>query len=116
MIKPKNRFAYISYISYIFARNKKRAMEAAIIPKKRKVIDIPEDIFKYLSIKAAANGMNLKRYIENLIAKDVEDIDDSATYRQLIKNDPEGLSPASEEEQQAFRKWLEAERQITKHP
>lgn len=91
-------------------------MEAAIIPKKRKVIDIPEDIFKYLSIKAAANGMNLKRYIENLIAKDVEDIDDSATYRQLIKNDPEGLSPASEEEQQAFRKWLEAERQITKHP
>lgn len=91
-------------------------MEATIIPKKRKVIDIPEDTFKYLSIKAAANGMNLKRYIENLIAKDVEDIHDSATYRQLIKNDPEGLSSASEEEQQAFRKWLETERQITKHP
>ena len=50
--------------------------------------------------------MNLKKYIENLIAKDVEDIDDSATYQQLIKTDPEGLSPASEEEQEQFRKWL----------
>lgn len=76
------------------------------MPKKRKVIDIPENVFKYLSIKAAANGMNLKKYIENLIAKDVEDIDDSATYQQLIKTDSEGLSPASEEEQQQFRKWL----------
>ncbi len=76
------------------------------MPKKRKVIDIPENVFKYLSIKAAANGMNLKKYIENLIAKDVEDIDDSATYQQLIKTDSEGLSPASEEEQEQFRKWL----------
>ena len=31
-------------------------MEATIMPKKRKVIDIPENVFKYLSIKAAANG------------------------------------------------------------
>ena len=81
-------------------------MEATIMPKKRKVIDIPENVFKYLSIKAAANVMNLKKYIENLIAKDVEDIDDSATYQQLIKTNPEGLSPASEEEQEQFRKWL----------
>ena len=36
----------------------------------------------------------------------MEDIDDSATYQQLIKTNPEGLSPASEEEQEQFRKWL----------
>ena len=52
------------------------------MPKKRKVIDIPENVFKYLSIKAAANGMNLKKYIENLIAKDVEDID-AVSYTHL---------------------------------
>lgn len=81
-------------------------METVITPKRRKVIDIPENVFKYLSIKAAANGMNLKKYIENLIAKDVEDIDDSTTYEQLKKSDPAGLSAASEKEQQEFRKWL----------
>lgn len=76
------------------------------MPKKRKVIDIPEDVFRYLSVKAAAKGTNLKQYIENLLAKDVEDIDDSETYRKLLKSESDGAFPASEEEQKEFRKWL----------
>lgn len=57
------------------------------IIKKRNVFDIPDNIFRCLSIKAAAKGMNLKDYIEGLLEKDVEDmvgnIDD--VERLLIK-------------------------------
>ncbi|NDV83449.1 hypothetical protein [Bacteroides sp. 51] len=45
--------------------------------KKRKVIDIPEDIFPALSVKAALNGQNLKNYIESLLVNDVADIKDT---------------------------------------
>ena len=38
-------------------------MELAVKTRRRKVIDIPEDVFRYLSIKAVAQGTNLKRYI-----------------------------------------------------
>ena len=45
--------------------------------KKRKLIDIPEDIFRELTLKAALNGQNLKNYIESLLAKDVADINET---------------------------------------
>ena len=80
------------------------------IVTKRKVIDIPEDVFKCLSVKAAAQSTNLKRYIENLLVKDAEEMlasmDDDKAYKWLSENDPEGLEPASTEEQMKFRKWL----------
>ena len=80
------------------------------IVTKRKVIDIPEDVFKCLSVKAAAQSTNLKRYIENLLVKDAEEMlasmDDDKAYKWLSENDPEGLGPASTEEQMKFRKWL----------
>jgi hypothetical protein len=79
-------------------------METVAKITKRKVIDIPEDIFRYLSIKAAASGTNLKRYIEELLVKDVEDMDDSETYVYLSKIRPEGYIMLSEEEQKAFEK------------
>ncbi len=79
-------------------------MEATMMPKKRKVIDIPEDVFKYLSIKAASNGTNLKKYIEMLLAKDVEDIDDSETYKYLCKSRPEGQVLLTDKEQTEFEK------------
>lgn len=105
--KIKVCMVYIIYILYICIEILKYLdMEAIMTPKKRKVIDIPEDVFKYLSIKAATRGTNLKKYIESLLAKDVEDIDDSETYRQLLKSDPDGLLPASKEEQKEFRQWL----------
>lgn len=79
------------------------------IKNKRKVIDIPEDIFRYLSIKAAASGTNLKKYIEGLLAKDVEDLedmDDSETYAYLSKTRPEGHIMVDDKEQQEFEEWL----------
>lgn len=82
-------------------------MEATITPKRRKVIDIPEDVFKYLSIKAAASGTNLKKYIEALLAKEVEDIDDSETYKYLCETRPEGNILLNEKETREFMNWLE---------
>lgn len=46
-------------------------MDTTVKATRRKIIDIPEDIFRYLSVKAAMQGTNLKRYIEGLLAKDV---------------------------------------------
>ena len=34
---------------------------------RRKIIDIREDVYRFLSIKAAASGTNLKNYIETLL-------------------------------------------------
>lgn len=103
--KIKLRTLYISYISCIFVE-KNAIMETTIKPTKRKVIDIPEDIFRYLSIKAAASGTNLKNYIENLLAKEVEEMDDSETYAYLSKTRPEGHVMVSDEEKQKFEEWL----------
>ena len=61
-------------------------MDTAI--KKRKVIDIPEDL--------------LVRDVEDLVAN----MDDEQAYKWLSKHEPEGLVPASKKEQEAFRKWL----------
>ena len=57
---------------------------------RKKLIDIPENVFRNLSIKAAANGTNLKKYIENLLVKDATDIDDNKIYAYLSNTIPEG--------------------------
>lgn len=69
------------------------------------VIDISADTFRFLSIKAAGKGMNLKKYIENLFQKDVEDleaIDDNNLYSHLMRNIPDGLVTADKNEQDEF--------------
>ena len=70
-------------------------MDTTVKATRRKIIDIPEDIFRYLSVKAAMQGTNLKRYIEGLLAKDVEDMlagmDDNDAYRWLSKNEPDRI-------------------------
>lgn len=100
---------YISYILYIFVEKNKN-MELAVKTSRRKVIDIPEDVFRYLSIKAVAQGTNLKRYIENLLAKDAEDMltamDDNEAYAWLIRNEPDGLVAINEKEQTTFEQKL----------
>ena len=87
-------------------------MDTTIKLTKRKVIDIPEDIFRFLSVKAAMQGTNLKRYIESLLAKDVEDMiagmDDSEAYRWLSKHEPDGHVKVGEKEKQDFEN-LESE-------
>ncbi len=73
---------------------------------KRKNIDIREDVFNFLSIKAAAAGTNLKNYIETLLEKDVEDMDENATYQYLLKTRPDGNIALSEQEADDFENWL----------
>lgn len=85
-------------------------MDTAIKVTKKKVIDIPEDIFRYLSMKAAWQGTNLKKYIEGLLVKDVEDIvanmDDSEAYKWLSEHEPEGHVMVSKAEKHDFENWL----------
>lgn len=73
---------------------------------RKKLIDIPENVFRNLSIKAAANGTNLKKYIENLLAKDATDIDDNKIYAYLSNTIPEGHKTANEQEKKEFENWL----------
>ncbi|WP_277236170.1 hypothetical protein [Phocaeicola salanitronis] len=89
-------------------------MDTTVKATRRKIIDIPEDIFRYLSVKAAMQSTNLKRYIEGLLAKDVEDMlagmDDNDAYRWLSKNEPDGHVRVGEKEKQDFENWLGIER------
>lgn len=75
---------------------------------KRKLIDLPEDTFRNLSIMAAAEGKSLKAYIESLLISEAKTMSDEDIYNQLVKSAPDGKEIASAEEQQAFEKWLEA--------
>lgn len=73
---------------------------------RKKIIDIPESVFRTLTIKSAAKGTNLKNYIENLVIRDAEDLEDAKDYAFLCKNNPEGNIPLDEEQQKAFEKFL----------
>lgn len=83
-------------------------METAIInnPLRKKTIELPESILHNLAQKAAEKKTSLKKYMESILTSNAEDLDDAETYARLAKEQPEGLNPAPEEEQQAFRKWL----------
>ena len=81
-------------------------MNTIALHKKKKLIELPDDVFMFLSIKAAASGTNLKRYIEMLCAKDVEDANDAAIYQQLLQNRPEGNVMLEANEQADFENWL----------
>lgn len=82
-------------------------MDTAALRTKRKNIDIREDVFHLLSIKAAASGTNLKNYIETLLEKDVEDINEAAIYRYLCDTKPDGNQVLNEKETEEFEKWLD---------
>ena len=81
-------------------------MNTAAVQTKRKNIDIREDVYRFLSIKAAASGMNLKSYIEALLEKEVEDMNEAATYQYLCNVRPDGDVELSEEETKDFENWL----------
>lgn len=81
-------------------------MSTSTIQTRRKNIDIREDVFNYLSIKAAAAGTNLKHYIEALLEKEVEDMDDDSTYQYLCRTKPDGNVMLNEQESKDFENWL----------
>jgi predicted RNA-binding protein with RPS1 domain len=74
--------------------------------RKRKIIDLNENTFKILSIKAAEEGTNLKALIEKSLDKLAEDLQDSQLYSYLLKNYPEGKDIVGKQEKDEFESWL----------
>lgn len=74
--------------------------------RKRKIIDLNEDTFKVLSIKAAEEGTNLKALIEKSLDELAENIRDSQLYSYLLRTYPEGKEIVSNKEKEEFESWL----------
>ena len=55
------------------------------VSAKRKLIDIPDDTFRKLSIMAAAEGNSLKAFIENLLITEANFVNDEEIYRELLQ-------------------------------
>jgi len=94
---------YIRYILYICGK----IVSMNTTTFKRKIIDIPEDTFRNLSIMAAAEGKNLKSFIESLLISQAKVISDEDIYQELLRTDLEGKMMASDEETREFEKWLD---------
>jgi hypothetical protein len=77
----------------------------AINIRKRKNIDLKEETFRALSVLAAANGKNLKTYIETILEIEARMLYEEAIYRDFLK-DPEAQEIISSEEKASFEKWL----------
>ncbi|MCM1483650.1 MAG: hypothetical protein NC043_04885 [Muribaculaceae bacterium] len=71
-------------------------------PSHRKLIDIPEDVFRVLTIKSAAMGLNLKKYIEQLLVEEANEIEDAELYRYLVSAHPDGQVMVNESEKNDF--------------
>ncbi|MDF9830836.1 hypothetical protein [Parabacteroides sp. PF5-6] len=74
--------------------------------KKKKLIEMNENTFRSLSIMAAKQGTNLKRYIENLLSQEAEKIDDKVIYDHLLNSDPEGKEYLNAQETKDLENWL----------
>jgi hypothetical protein len=73
--------------------------------KRRKNIDLSERTFRSLSILAAANGTNLKAYIENVLEEEARLLEEEEIYHVLLKN-PETRVMLTPEEKATFESWL----------
>lgn len=74
--------------------------------KKRKVIDLDENTFRVLSIKAASAGTNLKAMIEEYLKEVAEDFEDSAVYTYLSNSYSKGKVMLDDNEKKDFENWL----------
>lgn len=83
---------------------------AAKINTRRKLIDIPEDVFQTLNLKATAMGTNLKKFIEDILVRESEDMDDAEVYKYLVATRPEGKVMLNAEEKKDFEDWLNQHR------
>lgn len=72
----------------------------------RKLIDIPEDVFRTLTVKAATMGTSLKKLIEEILIREAEDMDDAEVYKYLISTRPEGKIMLSDSEQDEFERKM----------
>ena len=74
--------------------------------KRRKIIDIPENVFKILSIKAINSNTNLKAYIEMVLEDYAENLDDAQLYNHLVQTRPDGNVMLNKVEKKEFEDWL----------
>jgi len=72
---------------------------------KKKIIDLKDDTFRALSIMAAANGKNLKAYIESILDDEASVLEEEVIYKSLLK-DPDSQEIISDEEKESFENWL----------
>lgn len=79
---------------------------ASKLPSRRKLIDIPEEVFSTLTIKAAAMGTSLKRLIEDILIREANDMEDAEVYKYLVANRPEGKIMLSDSEQDEFERKM----------
>ena len=52
----------------------------------------------------------MKNYIEELLIREIEDMDDAEIYKYLVSTRPEGKTMLNKQEQTDFEKWLENHR------
>lgn len=55
-------------------------------------------------------GTNLKKYIEELLIRESEDMDDAEVYKYLVSTRPEGKVMLNAEEKKDFEEWLNQHR------
>lgn len=72
----------------------------------RKLIDIPDNVFSALNIRAAAMGTSLKKLIEDILVREVDEMDDAIIYKYLVATKPEGKVMLSDKEQEEFEKTM----------
>lgn len=72
----------------------------------RKLIDIPEDVFRTLTVKAAVMGTSLKKLIEEILIREAEEMDDAEVYKYLSATRPEGKIMLSDAEQEEFERKM----------
>ena len=77
-----------------------------MLETKRKNIDIKAETFRALSIKAAANGTNLKKYIEQILDTKAAEEEDLYLFNKHVKDNEACWIPLDKEEQAAFEKEL----------
>lgn len=73
---------------------------------KRTIIDLPEETSRNLSIMAAAEGKNLKSFIESLLISMAKGLNSDNIYKGLLRSDSEGNMEISEKERKEFEKWF----------
>ena len=79
------------------------------IETKRKLIDVPTETLRLLSIRAAMKGTNVKNLIEQMLVSEAEKIDsiaDANIYASMLINDPDGKVFLNEDETRDFEKRL----------
>jgi hypothetical protein len=81
-------------------------MATTLTNAKRKNIDIKFETFRTLSIRAAEQGINLKKYIETLLDRLAQDEEDLLLYNKYVKNNPECWEYLNKDEQAAFEKEI----------